>query len=62
MSNFTILNPVDSHNTDGIDIDSTQQVLIENGFIDVGDDNVAVKSGIDYFGRKYGRPSMDIRV
>jgi len=27
-----------------------------------GDDAIAIKSGIDYYGRKFGRPSMDILV
>lgn len=38
------------------------QVLIENCQLDVGDDIVAIKSGIDWLGRQYGRPSRDILI
>ena len=40
----------------GIDIDSTQNALIEDNYFNVGDDALCVKSGIDYFGRKYAHP------
>jgi polygalacturonase len=47
-------------NRDGIDIDSCRDVVVEDSFLAAGDDTIAVKSGIDYFGRRYNRPSRDI--
>lgn len=58
----TILNPVDSSNTDGIDPDSCRNVLIENCYISVGDDCIAIKSGWDQYGISYGRPSCNILI
>ncbi|XAR55129.1 hypothetical protein NMG60_11030533 [Bertholletia excelsa] len=58
----TILAPLDSPNTDGIDPDSSSQVCIEDSYISVGDDLVAVKSGWDEYGIAYGRPSSDITI
>ena len=51
-----------SHNTDGIDPDCSQDVLIERVYISTGDDNIAIKSGINWFGRTFGRPSRNITV
>ena len=42
-------------NGDGIDIDSSQQVLVENSYINVEDDSLCIKSGMDAVGRAYGR-------
>lgn len=47
IENITILNPADSPNTDGIDIESCRNVRISNCHIDVGDDCIAVKSGTE---------------
>ena len=52
----------DEPNADGIDIDACQRVVVENSFFSVTDDAICVKSGLDWFGRKYGRPSRDIIV
>jgi polygalacturonase len=41
-------------------LDCTQGAVIENSFFSVGDDAIAIKSGIDYFGRLYNKPSRDI--
>lgn len=55
---------VDSHrlNNDGIDVDSSNDVLIEGCVFDTGDDSVAVKSGRDQDGWRVGRPSTDVIV
>jgi len=50
------------HNTDGIDPDCAQNVLIERVYISTGDDNIAIKSGRNWFGRTFGRPSRNITV
>ena len=49
-------------NADGIDIDACQRVLIEDSHFSVNDDAVCLKSGVDWFGRKYGRPTRDVLV
>jgi len=45
IRNVRILSPAGSPNTDAIDPFSSSHVLIEHVFADVGDDNVAIKSG-----------------
>ena len=47
-------------NSDGIDPDSCDRVLVENSVADVGDNSVAIKSGMDKAGRSFGRPSSNI--
>lgn len=49
-------------NTDGIDPDSCQDVLIEDSVIHAGDDAVAIKSGIDNPGILYGMPTRNVTV
>ncbi|KAK7328750.1 hypothetical protein VNO77_22869 [Canavalia gladiata] len=63
IKNVTILAPV-SHapNTDGIDPDSCEDMLIEDCYISVGDDAIAIKSGWDQYGITYGRPSRNIVI
>lgn len=55
---------VDSHfaNNDGLDIESSQLVLVENNLFRTGDDSVVVKSGRDLDGRTIGIPSRDIVI
>lgn len=48
--------------SDGIDIDSSSDVLISNVDIDVNDDCIAIKSGKDEDGRRVGRPAENIVV
>ncbi|KAJ0981095.1 hypothetical protein J5N97_009350 [Dioscorea zingiberensis] len=63
ISNVTILAPVSgAPNTDGIDPDSCEDMMIENCYISVGDDGIAIKSGWDQYGIKYGRPSTNILI
>lgn len=45
IRNVRLLAPADSPNTDAIDPFSSSNVRIEHVFADVGDDNVAIKSG-----------------
>jgi len=49
-------------NSDGVDVDSCEDVVIENCVVDVGDDAVAVKSGLGASGREHGKPSSDITI
>lgn len=55
---------VDSHhaNNDGVDVDSSHDVLIEHCWFRTGDDAVVVKSGRDRDGREIGRPSENVVV
>eukprot|EP00041_Stephanoeca_diplocostata_P035329 m.1241530 g.1241530 ORF g.1241530 m.1241530 type:complete len:487 (+) comp24680_c0_seq1:354-1814(+) len=46
-------------NDDGIDPDSTANVLVERCFVSVGDNSVAIKSGMDRAGRAFGQPSCN---
>eukprot|EP00762_Andalucia_godoyi_P004460 ANDGO_08222.mRNA.1 putative polygalacturonase len=54
--------PAVSPNTDGIDPDSSTNVLIENCLLEAGDDAISIKSGINECGRAYGRPSANVTV
>lgn len=49
-------------NSDGVDVDSSTNVLIENCRFDVGDDGVAIKSGRDQDGWRVNRPSQNIVI
>ena len=55
---------VDSHfgNNDGVDVDSSSYVLIEDNVFRTGDDSVVVKSGRDRDGREIGIPSEYVVV
>jgi polygalacturonase len=48
--------------TDGLDPDSSHDILIERVAIDTGDDAIAVKSGWDLPGITFGRPSFNILI
>ncbi|XP_058078700.1 probable polygalacturonase [Magnolia sinica] len=63
VSHVTILAPLnDAPNTDGIDPDSCENMVIEDCYISVGDDGIAIKSGWDQYGIAYGRPSSNIHI
>lgn len=62
VKRVTILNPLNSPNTDGIDPDSSQYVCIEDCYISVGDDAISIKSGWDQYGTGFGMPSKYIRI
>lgn len=53
-----VLNNVDGHgpSTDGIDIDSSSDVLVQNCDIDCNDDNFCLKAGRDADGLRVNRP------
>ncbi|KAH7279642.1 hypothetical protein KP509_37G027900 [Ceratopteris richardii] len=59
---LTILAPIQSPNTDGIDPDSSSHVCIEDCYVANGDDLVSIKSGWDEYGIRYGRPSSKIVI
>ncbi|MDW7979436.1 MAG: glycoside hydrolase family 28 protein [Verrucomicrobiales bacterium] len=53
IEGLTIVAPDSSPNTDGIDPSVSRRVVITNCVIDVGDDNVAIKSGRKLPGREF---------
>ncbi|MBQ3407533.1 MAG: glycoside hydrolase family 28 protein [Lachnospiraceae bacterium] len=55
-------NPADSPNTDGIDPESVDGLLIYGAKLYTGDDCVAIKSGKIYMGRTYKTPSRNITI
>ncbi|KAK3128174.1 hypothetical protein QOZ80_6BG0457900 [Eleusine coracana subsp. coracana] len=62
VQGVTILAPVKSPNTDGINPDSCSGVRIEDCYIVSGDDCVAIKSGWDEYGIAVGMPSEHIVI
>ena len=62
VDGVTIQNPVPSPNTDGINPESCRNVQIVNCRIDVGDDCVTLKSGLDAVGRQVGQPDENITI
>jgi polygalacturonase len=55
---------IDSYNlnNDGVDPDSSEDVLIENCWFNTGDDAIAIKSGRDNDGWRVGKPSKNIVI
>lgn len=49
-------------NTDGMDIDSSQNVLVERNYISCGDDHVTILSGAGESGRLFNMSSRNITV
>ena len=62
LARLSIINPPDSPNTDGIDIDSCSNVHISECHIDVGDDCIAIKSGKEEDLRASPRPSENVTI
>jgi polygalacturonase len=59
VDQITIRNNIDGHgpSTDGIDVDSSTWVLIENCDVDCNDDNFCLKAGRDWDGLRVNRPT-----
>jgi polygalacturonase len=62
IRDITIINPADAPNTDGIDIDSCRNVLIDGCRIGVGDDGICLKSGSGEDGIRVNKPTSNITV
>uniref|UniRef100_A0A5B7BTP2 Putative polygalacturonase n=1 Tax=Davidia involucrata TaxID=16924 RepID=A0A5B7BTP2_DAVIN len=62
VQGITILAPVTSPNTDGINPDSCTNTRIEDCYIVSGDDCVAVKSGWDEYGIAFGMPTKQLVI
>lgn len=59
LNGLKINNNVGGHgpSTDGIDIDSSTNILIENCEVDCNDDNICLKAGRDADGLRVNRPT-----
>ncbi|KAK7274334.1 hypothetical protein RIF29_15418 [Crotalaria pallida] len=62
VKGITIIAPITSPNTDGINPDSCTNTRIEDCYIVSGDDCVAVKSGWDEYGIKFGWPTKQLVI
>lgn len=60
--NLNIFNPKISPNTDGIDPESCNGVLIAGTYFSVGDDCIAIKSGKMYMGQTYKKTCQNIEI
>ena len=50
------------HNNDGIDLEMTRNVLVENCLFDQGDDGVVIKSGRNHDAWRIGQPTENVVV
>jgi polygalacturonase len=63
VSDLRILAPLDRiGNTDGVNIDSCRNVLVENIWIQNSDDGVCIKSGLNGFGLNLGIPTENVLI
>lgn len=64
IDGVTIRNNIDGFgpSSDGIDIDSSRDVLIENCDIDCNDDNICLKAGRDADGLRVNRPTENVVI
>lgn len=63
INNISVLSEnKNSPSTDGIDIDSSNDVLIKNCLINCNDDCISIKSGRDYDGLRVNKPSYNITI
>ncbi len=64
VDGLTINNNVGGHgpSTDGIDIDSSRWILVENCDVDCNDDNICLKAGRDADGLRVNRPTEYVVV
>jgi len=56
------IHTVGGHNADGIDLDSSRNVLVEYCFLDTGDDALAIHTGMNEEGRRIGRPTENVVI
>ena len=60
--NMKIINPYVTPNTDGMDIESCLDVIVDNCYVDVGDDGIALKSGSGESGVEKAIPCKNITI
>lgn len=64
LSGLTVNNNIGGHgpSTDGIDIDSSRDIMIEDCYVDCNDDNICLKAGRDADGLRVNRPTENVVV
>ena len=62
IDGLLVRNPPWAANGDGLDIESSRNVIIVNNRLDVGDDGICIKSGKDAEGRQRGRMTENVIV
>ncbi|MEN3261344.1 glycosyl hydrolase family 28 protein [Sodalis endosymbiont of Spalangia cameroni] len=62
LQGVKILNPADAINTDAVDLDSSEDIVIEHCLFDVGDDAVTLKSGSGADGLRINLPTRGVTV
>ncbi len=62
LKGLHIENPYEAPNTDGIDVDSCENVTIEDCFVSVGDDGICIKSGSGPDGIRCNKPTVNVNV
>ncbi len=62
LNGVKFVNPSDAPNTDGLDIDSSSFVTVENCKFDVGDDCLCLKSGMDADGYRVGKSTNNVKI
>jgi len=62
LRNLTVRNPWYSQNGDGLDLESSKNVVITDCNFDVGDDAICIKSGKDKDGRRRAMPTENVVV
>ncbi len=64
VDGITVRNNIGGHgpSTDGIDIDSSSWILVQNADIDCNDDNFCIKSGRDWDGLRVNRPTEYVLI
>ena len=62
FADLKIINPKDSPNTDGLNPESCNRVLIVGVYFSVGDDCIAIKAGKIYLGAKLKRSTQHVAI
>ncbi|MEJ2545109.1 MAG: glycoside hydrolase family 28 protein [Calditrichaceae bacterium] len=62
IRNITVRNPWFSQNGDGLDLESSRNIIVYNSDFDVGDDAICIKSGKNEFGRKRNIPTENVII
>ena len=62
IRNLKIRNPVYAMNGDGLDLESSKNVVIYENSFDVGDDAICIKSGKNEDGRERGMPTENVII
>ena len=62
IDDIAVRNPDYAQNSDGIDFESCENVVLTNSSFDVGDDGICVKSGKDEDGRRRAKPCRNLII